>query len=205
MKLIVGLGNPGAKYAGTRHNVGFEVIAALFTRNSGGGDWNREAKSAHHALVGDVRVEPAGDWDEGERPDGKVLLAAPMTYMNDSGRSVRSLVDFYKLDPADVLVVCDDKDLDCGRLRMRKFGSAGGQKGLKNILDHLGTQDVARLRVGVGRPPRGVDTADYVLSPFRVSEREAVEEAVVDAAEGAERWAARGTEAAMNAVNAPKP
>ena len=194
MKLVVGLGNPGRQYVGTRHNIGFEVIAQLYARGSGGGDWLKDAKNKHEALVADVQ----------DSLGNKLLLAAPMTYMNLSGRSVRSLADFYKLTAADVLVVCDDKDLDCGRLRMRPSGSAGGQKGLKNIIEQLGTQDVARLRVGVGQPPRGVDTADHVLGRFRLSERESVEEAVIDAAEGAERWSEKGLDAAMNHVNAPK-
>lgn len=201
MKLVVGLGNPGKQYVGTRHNVGFEVLSALWQRG-GGEDWTKEAKLKHEALTAEVSVSSGGEASEGVSQ--RLLLAAPMTYMNLSGRSVRAIVGFYKLDAKDILVVCDDKDLDVGQLRMRPAGSAGGQKGLKNIIDQLGTQDVARLRVGVGRPPVGVDTADYVLSPFRLSERSAVDEAVLNAAEGAERWAGFGLEAAMNRVNAPR-
>ena len=217
MKLIVGLGNPGRQYAGTRHNIGFEVIAQLYLRGSGGREWLRDAKTRHTALVGEIQVQRAGGGQSAGDPasDGEadrgaavtsepVLLATPMTYMNNSGRSVGPLVSDYGLSPADVLVICDDKDLDCGRLRLRKSGSAGGQKGLKDIIDRLQTPDVARLRVGVGQPPQGVDTADYVLSPFRISERQRMDEAVLDAAEGAETWAAAGCEAAMNRVNAPR-
>ena len=205
MKLVVGLGNPGKKYEGTRHNVGFEVVSAVWQRG-GGRDWTKDAKLKHEALIEEVSVPAKPNEDDGAGRDARerVLLAAPMTYMNLSGRAVRAICGFHNLTAADVLVVCDDKDLDVGRLRMRPSGSAGGQKGLKNIIDQLGTQDVARLRVGVGKPPSGVDTADYVLSPFRLSERQQVEEAVLDAAEGVERWAGFGLEAAMNHVNAPK-
>ena len=198
MKLIVGLGNPGKKYEGTRHNVGFEVISELAARG-GQGDFWKTAKSKFDALVAEI-VAPGFNGSADER----CLLIAPMTFMNLSGRSVRQFVQFYRVQPADVLVICDDMNIDCGRLRMRGSGSAGGQKGLKNIIDQLGVQDVPRLRVGVGRPPEGVEVVDYVLSRFRVSERARVDEAVTDAALGAEYWAVRPLEAVMNTVNAPK-
>lgn len=198
MKLVVGLGNPGKKYEGTRHNVGFDVLVEMFAR-TGQGDFWKQAKSKFDALSQEVTVPGfRGSGDE------RVLLVAPMTYMNLSGRSVKQFAQFYRSEPTDVLVICDDMNIDAGRLRMRASGSAGGQKGLKNILEQLGTEDVPRLRVGVGRPPEGFDPADYVLQQFRSSERPQINEAVSDAALGAEYWAVRPIDAVMNVVNAPK-
>src|SRR5690349_12898386 len=122
MKLIVGLGNPGRKYAGTRHNIGFEVLAELGRRNQAAAP-----RSAFEAEISEVAIA-------GER----VLLASPQTFMNLSGRSVRKILDFYKLEHSDLLVICDDLNLPTGRLRLRAAGSAGGQKGLQNIIEHLG-------------------------------------------------------------------
>lgn len=198
MKLIVGLGNPGKKYEGTRHNVGFEVISELAKRG-GLGDFWKSAKSKYNALCGEI-VAPGF----GGGADEQCLLVAPLTYMNLSGQSVRQFANFYKFEAADILVICDDMNIDCGRLRMRSSGSAGGQKGLKNIIDQLGTEEIPRLRVGVGRPPEGVDVVDHVLTRFRVSERSKVDDAVSDAALGAEYWAVRPIDAVMNVVNAPK-
>lgn len=198
MKLVVGLGNPGAKYQGTRHNVGFDVLAGMYARTGQGDFWKR-AKSKFDALLEEIAV-PGFNGGENER----VLLVAPMTFMNLSGQSVRKVAQFYKSEPADVLVVCDDMNIDAGRLRMRAGGSAGGQKGLKNIIDQLGVEDIPRLRVGVGRPPEGVDAANYVLGRFRPTEKKTMEEAVSDAALGAEYWSVREIEAVMNHVNAPK-
>lgn len=188
MKAVVGLGNPGLKYQGTRHNVGFLVLGELARRHAPGKPRVKfEAEVVEAALGGET-----------------VLLVAPQTYMNLSGRSVRKLADFYSLPPDDLLVVCDDMNLDTGRLRLRASGSAGGQKGLQNIIDQLGTQAFARLRIGIGRPPERMDPADYVLSRFRPNEREPIEQAIVLAADGVERWVGDGTDAAMNLVNAPR-
>ena len=131
----------------------------------------------------------------------RVLLVAPQTYMNLSGRSVRQVVNFYKPPLEDLLVVCDDLNLDCGRLRMRRSGSAGGQKGLKNIIDQLGTNDVSRLRIGIGRPAGGGDTVNYVLAPFAKSERPTVDEAIRTAADAVEAWVRDGIDQAMNEFN----
>lgn len=199
MKLIVGLGNPGKKYEGTRHNVGFEVVGELYAR-SGQGDFWKSAKTKFEALHGEF-VAPGFHGG----PDERCLLIAPMTFMNLSGRSVKQFAQFYKIETADILVICDDMNIDCGRLRMRGSGSAGGQKGLKNIIEQVGTQDVPRLRVGVGRPPEGYEVSDYVLSRFKPSERSNVDDAVSNAALGAEYWAVRPLDAVMNTVNAPKP
>ena len=132
-----------------------------------------------------------------------MLLVAPQTYMNLSGRAVRSVMDFYKLQPAELLVVCDDLNLEPGRLRLRGSGTAGGQKGLQNTIDHLGTQQFARLRIGIGRPPGRMDSAAYVLQKPRPDERELLDLAVVRAADAVVLWAKQGIEAAMNVVNAP--
>lgn len=189
MKLVVGLGNPGRKYAGTRHNIGFEVVGELARRHSGGAAPRRDFEAElWEVLIGGMRV----------------LLAAPQTYMNLSGRSVRRVVDFYKLPLEALLVVCDDMNLPPGRLRLRAAGSAGGQKGLKNIIDQLGSEEFGRLRVGIGPPPAGIDGADYVLMRVPAGERAVLEEAVPAAADGVEAWIRKGAVAAMNDVNAPR-
>ena len=185
MKLVVGLGNPGAEYRRTRHNVGFDVLAELSRRNAD--------PAAQRKFDGELVEIFSG----GER----LLLLAPLTYMNLSGRSVGAAVEFYKLPPEDVLIVCDDLNLEPGRLRLRSGGSAGGQNGLKDIFRRLGTEDVARLRVGIGRPPGRMTATDYVLGKLTEKERDVMDDAVVRAADGVELWAAEGIAAAMNAVN----
>jgi len=185
MKVLVGLGNPGRKYAETRHNVGFEVVAELARR--------------HGASKPKVRFEA----EISEAPVGgdRLLLVAPQTFMNASGRTVRQLVDFYQLSVSDLLVVCDDINLPLAKLRMRRSGSAGGQKGLENVVLHLGTQNVPRLRIGIGLPPPGRDSADYVLDRFRKAEREAIDVAIATAADAVEAWLAEGIDRAMNRFN----
>jgi PTH1 family peptidyl-tRNA hydrolase len=187
MKLIVGLGNPGLKYVGTRHNVGYDVLARL----------------AHEYGAESVRLRFEAEITEITVATERLLLVAPQTFMNLSGRSVRQVVDFYKLVLPDLLLVCDDLNLDVGRLRLRASGSAGGQKGLQNTIDHLGTEQFARLRIGIGRPPGRMDSAAYVLQKPRPDERENLELAVVRAADAVVLWAKQGIEAAMNVVNAP--
>lgn len=186
MKIVVGLGNPGAKYRGTRHNVGFEVVADLARRHGGGNPTLKHEAELVEIFVG------------GE----KILLVAPQTYMNLSGKSVWPLVDFYKLPLDDLLVVCDDLNLDPGRLRLRASGSAGGQKGLKDIINRLGSQDFARLRIGIGRPPGRAKAEDYVLGKFFPEERELMEGTILAAADGVETWVREGCESAMNQINA---
>jgi peptidyl-tRNA hydrolase, PTH1 family len=187
MKAVIGLGNPGPNYSGTRHNVGFEVLAELARRQGATRPAVKFEAEILELMLG----------------GGKLLLVAPQTYMNNSGRSVRKLVDFYQLTPEDLLVVCDDLNLDAGRLRMRPSGSAGGQKGLDDIIRRLGTQDFCRLRIGIGRPPGRMQATDYVLQRFREDERELMKVAVALAADGVEIWCQQGVEAAMNRVNAP--
>jgi PTH1 family peptidyl-tRNA hydrolase len=184
MKLIVGLGNVGRRYQGTRHNIGFQVIAELERRYAAG--------KPRLAFEGEVRDAQIG----GHR----CLLLTPHTYMNRSGRSVGEARDFYKLANQDLLVVSDDFNLPLGRLRLREKGSSGGQKGLEDIIRRLG-DDFPRLRIGVGSPPQGWDPADYVLSKFTPEEREEAEIAVQRAADAVVVWVEEGMQAAMNRFN----
>ena len=185
MKLVVGLGNPGSNYEGTRHNVGFDVLAELSLR------WRASRpKTRFESQLSEVNFE-----------GHKVLLAAPQTFMNLSGRSVQQIVKFYQISLADILVICDDLNLKLGQLRMRASGSAGGQKGLLSILQTRGSEAIPRLRIGVGRPPDEMDAATYVLMKFRKDELAEVDLSVRAAAAGVELWVKSGIEAAMNIVN----
>ena len=184
MKLIVGLGNPGPKYAGTRHNVGFDVIDYLAS-----GPGASAGRERFEALISELK--------EG---DETVLLVKPLTFMNLSGRAVRAILDFYKIPVENVLVVCDDLNLPLGKLRMRTKGSHGGQNGLRNIQEQLGTDAFCRLRLGLGQPAVG-DAVDFVLGKFKPGERAAAEEAVANAAQAALVWARLGAEASMNRFN----
>jgi len=186
MKIVVGLGNPGPKYDRTRHNVGFRVIDELSQRLG----------------AGKPRLRFDATLAEGSLGAEKVLLASPQTYMNESGRSVRQLVDFFGLQLGDLLVVCDDFNLELARLRMRAGGSAGGQKGLADMIRKLATEDFPRLRIGIGRPPQHMDSSDFVLSKFKRSEQQSIDDAVVRAAEGVELWIRSGIGPAMNRINA---
>lgn len=186
MKLLVGLGNPGDRYADTRHNVGFQVIDVLARR------WSVDQwRDQQQALVARVRdgVEP-------------VLLAKPMTFMNASGESVAGLSAFYKVPVGDVLVVLDEAALPLGRLRAGRGGSDGGHNGLKSVIARLGTRDVPRLRIGVGRGDGRRDLADHVLGRFTEDERRLVEAAVLRAADAAVMFVTEGIERVMNAFNA---
>ncbi len=187
MKVVVGLGNPGGKYQKTRHNVGYAVVSELASRHGGG-----KPKHRFESEMVDVVIGSEKTW-----------LVAPQTFMNASGRSVRQIADFFSFSPEDLLVVCDDLNLETGRLRMRPAGSAGGQKGLLDIIRHVGTESIPRLRIGIGRPPGQMSASDYVLRRFNSSEVDAIEHAVAVAADGVERWIAEGLDAAMNFVNAP--
>mgnify|MGYP005839008217 CR=1 FL=1 len=193
MKLIVGLGNPGAEYTSTRHNVGFEVIDRVAARCGAGTPRARFRAVASEATIG------------GE----KCLLLKPTTYMNLSGQSVGEAVGFYKVDPAaDLLVVVDDLYLPTGSVRLRPGGGTGGHNGLTDIQRVLGTDAYARLRIGVGQLPGGgkpayMDQAAYVLSRFTPEERVLLDAALVKSVEGVEAWAAKGLSHAMNSVNAP--
>ena len=186
MKLVVGLGNPGRQYVGTRHNVGFEVIDLLAQSPHAG-----RFQSRFQAQVAELLED-----------DLKLLLVKPETYMNLSGRCVRQIVDFYQVDVADLLVVCDDINLPLGKLRARAKGSHGGHNGLRDIQNHLGTADYARIKIGVDMPHEDVDAADYVLARFRPSERDVIDDAIRLTAQAVAVWAARGIDACMNEFNA---
>jgi len=183
MKAIVGLGNPGAEYVATRHNVGFEVVDELARR------W--QVKLKKWRKVGTLAL--AKDHD--------ALLMEPATFMNLSGEAVLSVGSFYKVNLADWLIVVDDVNLPLGRVRMRKMGSAGGHNGLKSVIHHLGP-DFARLRIGVGRGDPKWDLADHVLARFEPEERRSVEEAIGRAADAVETFVSEGIEPAMNRFNA---
>ena len=150
MKLIVGLGNPTGKYDKTRHNVGFEVIDYLVDKYGIALDTGK-----HKGVYG-----------KGIMEGQSVILLKPMTYMNLSGESVSAVANYFKIQAEDVVVICDDINLDVGRIRIRKKGSAGGHNGIKNIIAHLGTEEFPRIRIGVGRKPENMDLANYVLSHF---------------------------------------
>jgi peptidyl-tRNA hydrolase, PTH1 family len=182
MKLVVGLGNPGRKYEGTRHNVGFDVIDLLAGRH------RLEWESAPaEALFAKWRA-------------ASVLLAKPLTFMNLSGYAIGDLLRFYKIDLPDLFVVVDDANLELGRLRARPSGSAGGHNGLKSIIEALGTEEFARLRVGVGRGDAR-DLADHVLAKFDPDERTEVAEAADRAADAAELFVTDGIGPVMNRFN----
>ena len=185
MKLIVGLGNPGRQYAGTRHNVGYDVLQLLGRRLN----------------VERWRAQFEADVADGRLGDERVLLVAPTTYMNLSGRAVKAHLGFHKATAADVLVICDDLNLPSGKLRLRGSGTAGGQKGLQNIVDMLATTQVARLRIGIGRPVPPIDPSDYVLGRFAAEEKPAIDAACALAADAVELWVQQGLAAAMNKYN----
>ncbi|MEZ6055851.1 MAG: aminoacyl-tRNA hydrolase [Planctomycetaceae bacterium] len=185
MKLVVGLGNPGREYERTRHNLGFDVLEELARRF-----FAPAAKLKHDASLTEVQIGRE-----------KVLLAAPQTFMNLSGRSVRQIVDFYKIPLSDILLICDDLALPTAKLRLRGSGTAGGQKGLQNTIDQLGSNQFARLRIGIDRPRPGFDTSDYVLGRFNKPDREKIETAIQLAADAVEQWTVEGLDAAMNRVN----
>ena len=185
MYLIAGLGNPTREYEKTRHNVGFEAIDILADK---AGTTVTEKK--HKALYG-----------KGYIGGQKVILAKPQTYMNLSGESIWEIADFYKIEPENIIILCDDINLSEGQLRIRLKGSAGGHNGLKNIISHLGTQEFPRIRIGVGEKPRGMDLADYVLGRFPKEQQAVMEEAYRDAAEAACMMIEDGADAAMNHYN----
>ena len=185
MKLVVGLGNPGPRYEGTRHNIGYAVLDYL----------------AAAPATSPWRSKFQGYVAETVEGTESVLLMKPDTFMNLSGRAVRPVMDFYKLPVMDLLVVCDDIALPLGKLRVRATGSHGGQNGLRNIQEMLGTQDYARLRIGVGSPDEHVGAADHVLSRFKPGERRAVDDAVAVAAQAVIVWIREGVDRCMNRVN----
>lgn len=188
MFIIAGLGNPGKEYENTRHNAGFMAMDALADKLGAGLTERKHRAYCGHAVI------------NGE----KVLLLKPQTYMNASGESLRSAVDFYKIEPDHVIVIYDDINLEPGQLRIRAKGSAGGHNGLKSIIAHLGTQDFPRVRVGIGAKPERMDLADYVLSRFSQGERRQMDEAAKEAADAVCEILTAGIDKAMNSHNAKK-
>lgn len=188
MYIIAGLGNPTREYEKTRHNVGFEVIDILSDKLSAP---VREKK--HKAFCGAGRIGSE-----------KVLLAKPQTFMNLSGESIRAMADYYKVEADHIIIICDDINLAEGQLRIRTKGSAGGHNGLKNIINHLGTQEYPRIRVGVGQKPTDMDLADYVLGRFPKAQEEMMVQAYEDAANAACLMITDGVSAAMNHFNRKK-
>lgn len=186
--LIVGLGNPGSEYANHRHNIGFRVVDSLATTH----DLRFVRHKGSKAHVAEGRI--------GERP---VCLAKPQTFMNLSGQAVGRLSRSYEIPPAQILVVYDDLDLPLGRLRLRPEGGSGGHKGIRSIIDTMGTQAFPRLRVGIDRPPGRMDPADYVLQPFSAVEESLVTEAIERAVSAIECWLAEGIIPAMDQFNQP--
>ena len=185
MYLIIGLGNPGRDYKNTRHNIGFDVIETLAEEERIG-----VLEKKHKAIIG-----------KGVIAGQKVLLAMPQTYMNLSGESIRSVMDFYKAEPSEFIVIYDDISLEPGALRVRKKGSAGGHNGIKNIILHLGTQEFPRVRVGVGEKPPYMDLADYVLGHFAKEEQPLMAQAFKDGADAVVAMMTEGVDAAMNHFN----
>lgn len=186
MYIIAGLGNPGREYENTRHNVGFDVIDALSEK------YNISVlEIKHKAMIGKGYIEGQ-----------KAVLVKPLTFMNLSGESIRPVVDYYKVDAGqDLIVISDDISLPPGQLRVRKKGSAGGHNGLKNIIKLLGSEDFKRVRMGVGEKPKDYDLADWVLGHFSKEDRKAVDEAVAKAVRAVEIMMTVGTDAAMNEFN----
>lgn len=185
MKVIVGLGNPGLRYARTRHNLGFWVVDLLSQR------WNIPlTKHKFQAKYG-----------EGYVGGQKVILVKPQTFMNLSGESVSGLVGFYQLDLTDLLVIYDDLDLPSASLRIKGSGSAGGHNGVASIINHLKTNEFARLRLGIGQPPAFLSAADYVLQGIDEAEIKIVEAACQQASEAAQMWLKGDLLAVMNYYN----
>ena len=184
MKLIVGLGNPGARYRFTRHNLGFMVVDLLAAR------WR--------ITVGGKRHD--AELGSGEIAESRVVLAKPQTFMNASGDAVAKLRRLYRLDPRDILAVYDDLDLPLGKVRLRGEGSAGGHNGVASLISVLG-KGFPRLRIGIGRPPGGADPVGFVLEPFATSEEASARSVIERAADGVEAWLREGLEATMNTLN----
>lgn len=188
MYIIIGLGNPTVKYQATRHNIGWDAITRISD------DYRIALDSKQHkAICGKGYIE-------GE----KVMIAQPLTYMNLSGESVRELIEYYKVTPEEIIVIYDDISLDVGQLRIRKKGSAGGHNGIKSIIQHLGTDEFPRIKVGVGDKPKDWDLADYVLSRFQPEEQATIREALKDTSDACKMIITAGIDTAMNQFNKKK-
>src|ERR1700722_5875995 len=193
MFLVVGLGNPGTEYVRTRHNVGWAAIDALAAKLGWIGaakEYNRQARDKFNGLALD-----------GLAGSEKVLLLKPTTYMNLSGQAVRQALDFYRMEPAQLMVVLDDMALPCGKIRIRAGGSHGGHNGLRDIERALATQQYPRLRLGIDAPPPPVPGRDYVLGAFSTEQRKLIEPAIEKAGDAIVKWMQSGIETAMNEFN----
>jgi peptidyl-tRNA hydrolase, PTH1 family len=199
MKLVIGLGNPGPDYVGTRHNIGFDVIDAFAARIGwiGAADqFNRMAREKFFGLALDGNVSLVSGGNE------KVLLLKPLTFMNLSGKAVQAAMSFYQLAPPDIVVVLDDLALPCGRLRLRGAGSSGGHNGLKDIERALGTSEYPRLRIGIDPAPAPVRGKDYVLGRFTAEQRVKLDPVINRACGAILTWIDKGIEPAMTQFNA---
>lgn len=199
MKLVVGLGNPGSQYVGTRHNVGFEVIDALAARLgwiARPEQFDQQARTKFDGLALDGSVATLSGADE------KLLLLKPTTFMNVSGKAVQAAMAFYQLAPADIMIVLDDLALPCGKIRLRPGGSSGGHNGLRDIERVLGTEQYPRLRLGIDPAPPPVRGKDYVLGRFAPEQRKLLEPAILRAAGAIVTWIDKGIESAMSQFNA---
>ena len=183
--MIVGLGNPGKKYEKTRHNVGFMSVDEL-------------AKT-HQIVLSTIKFNAL--FGEGTIANKRVLLVKPQTYMNNSGSAVRGLADFYQIPPERILIIVDDLDTPLGTLRIRAKGGAAGQNGMRSINQHLGTENIARIRFGISRPPGQMDAAAYVLLPFKAEEEILVIETIDRVGKAALLWLQEGIDMAMNRQN----
>lgn len=188
MHIIIGLGNPGREYDGTRHNIGWEAITQLSDDHQIPLDFLK-----HKAMCGKGIID-------GER----IILAKPTTYMNLSGESVRELMDFYKVAKENIIIIYDDISLDVGQIRIRRQGTDGGQRGIKSIIQHLGTNEFPRIKIGIGNKPQGWDLADYVLSRFKNDEESGMKEAVEEATKACRTIIKDGIDSAMNQHNKKK-
>ena len=197
MKAVVGLGNPGVKYDNTRHNIGFRVIDTIFKERQG--DWT-EPQIKRSKLGGQV-IQTAYAKRRGEEDQETDFLIKPLTYMNHSGLGIQAALRDLEASISDFLVVCDDVNLPLGRIRLRASGSSGGHNGLQSIIDATGTEDFARLRIGIGRSPQAEDLSNFVLSEFRPDEHGACEAIIRTAMDAVLFWFERGTEAVMNEFN----
>jgi peptidyl-tRNA hydrolase, PTH1 family len=189
IKMIVGLGNPGPQYSRNRHNIGFQCVEMYARRHD-----LRLDKMQQRAMTGSGFATVAGTRH-------KILLVKPLTYMNGSGEAVAPLARYYQVEPQNMIVLHDDLDLASAKIRLRQNGSSGGQKGIKSIIERLGTAEFARIKVGIGRPPGRMDPADYVLQNFSAAEEEVfgpLRERVCDALDC---WLQEGIAVAMNLYN----
>jgi PTH1 family peptidyl-tRNA hydrolase len=193
MKLLVGLGNPGQQYLGTRHNVGFELIDLLAMRFG----WIRKPEQ----FDAQSRMKFDGLCLDGSVGDEIVLLLKPLTYMNLSGKAVRSAMDFYQIAVPDILIVLDDLALPCGKIRMRPGGSSGGHNGLKDIERVLSSDQYPRLRIGIDPTPQYVPGKDYVLGKFTTEQRSRLDPALPRAVDAVMMWIEKGIEPAMSRFN----